>query len=210
MIMSPGFRKLALTAHVTSSVGWIGAAGAFLAIAVVGFSSENPQAMRGAYLVMEPAAWGVLVPLAFASLLSGLVMSLATTWGLFRYYWVVFKLAITVFCTSILLIYMGTFQAMAGVASDPGRGLAAIRNPSPIVHAVLALLLLLAANALAIYKPLGLTPYGARKQLETRGGAAAGTAAVGGRWDRYVLVGIVVMFTMIVLWHLAGGGPRGH
>ena len=29
-----GFRKLALTTHVTSSVGWIGAVAGFLALAV--------------------------------------------------------------------------------------------------------------------------------------------------------------------------------
>ena len=33
--MSPGVRKLALTAHVASSVGWLGAVVAFLAFAIV-------------------------------------------------------------------------------------------------------------------------------------------------------------------------------
>jgi hypothetical protein len=31
MTMTPGLRKFALTTHVTSSVGWLGAVGAFLA-----------------------------------------------------------------------------------------------------------------------------------------------------------------------------------
>lgn len=69
--------------------------------------------------MMAPAAWLVLVPLAHASLLSGIVSSMGTTWGLFRYYRVVLKLGITVFATVILLIYMGTFRQMAGVAADP-------------------------------------------------------------------------------------------
>jgi hypothetical protein len=43
--------------------------------------------VRGAYLVMEPTVWFVLVSLALASLLTGLVQSLGTTWGLFRHYW---------------------------------------------------------------------------------------------------------------------------
>ena len=102
--------------------------------------------VRGAYLLMAPAAWFVLVPLAHASLLSGIVLSLGTTWGLFRYYWVVLKLGITVFATVILLIYMGTFREMAGVAADPVMDLAVVRNASPIVHAILALILLLAAT----------------------------------------------------------------
>jgi hypothetical protein len=168
MIMPPRLRKFALTAHVTSSVGWLGAVAAFLALAVVGLTSQDAQTVRGAYLVMEPAAWLVLVPLAFASLLTGLVMSLGTTWGLFRHYWVLFKLLINVFATMVLLTYMGTFRYMAGVAADPSADLALVRNASPMLHAVLALLVLLVATVLAVYKPRGVTPYGWRKQRNAK------------------------------------------
>jgi uncharacterized membrane protein len=168
MTMSPRLRKLALTAHVTCSVGWVGAVVVFLALAQIGLTSQDPQTVRGAYLVMEPAAWFVLVPLAFASLLTGIVMSLGTTWGLFRHYWVVFKLLITAFATIILMIYMGTFRYMAGIAADSSVDLDAVRNASPRFHAVLALLVLLVALVLAIYKPRGVTPYGQRKLQEQR------------------------------------------
>jgi hypothetical protein len=40
----------------------------------------------------------------------------------------------------------------------------AIRNPSPLLHAVLALALLVVALVLAIHKPRGLTLYGWRKK----------------------------------------------
>ena len=168
MTMPPRLRKFALTAHVTSSVGWLGAVVAFLALAVVGLTSQDAQTVRGAYLVMEPAAWFVLVPLAFASLLTGLVMSLGTTWGLFRHYWVLFKFLITAFATIVLLMYMGTFRYMAAVASDPTAALDVVRNASPALHAVLALLVLLVATVLAVFKPRGMTPYGQRNQHEQR------------------------------------------
>jgi hypothetical protein len=168
MTMPPRVRKFALTAHVTCSVGWVGAVVVFLALAQIGLTSEDAQTVRGAYLVMEPAAWFVLVPLAFASLLTGIVMSLGTIWGLFRHYWVVFKLLITVFATIILMTYMGTFRYMAGVAADPRTDLAVVRNASPVLHAVLALLVLLVAAALAVYKPQGITPYGQRQLRQQR------------------------------------------
>ena len=164
MTMTPRLRKFALTAHVTCSVGWIGAVVVFLALAVVGLTSQDAQTVRGAYLVMEPAARLVLVPLAFASLLTGIVQSLGTTWGLFRHYWVLFKLLITVLVTTILLIYMETFGFMAGVAGDPSADLGGVRNSSPIIHAALALLMLLIATALGVYKPRGMTQYGQRRQ----------------------------------------------
>jgi len=168
MTMTPRLRKFALTAHVTSSVGWLGAVVVFLALAVVGLTSQDAQTVRGAYLVMEPAAWLVLVPLTFASLFTGLVQSLGTTWGLFRHYWVLFKLLIVVFVTIVLLIYMETFGFMAGVAADPSANLGVVRNASPMIHAVLALLVLVVATVLAVYKPWGMTRYGRRRRHEQR------------------------------------------
>jgi hypothetical protein len=151
-----------------SSVGWLGAVAAFLALGVIGLNSENDDTVRAAYLVMEPAAWLVLVPLAFGSLLTGLVQSLTSTWGLFRHYWVLFKFLINVVATVVLLAYMETFRVMGDVAGDPSADLSEVRNASPVLHAALALLLLLAATTLAVYKPRGLTPYGQRKQRAAR------------------------------------------
>jgi uncharacterized membrane protein len=168
MTMSPGLRRFALTLHVVSSVGWLGAVATFLALAVVSLTSQNAQMVRGAYLVMEPTAWFILLPLAFASLLTGLICSLGTTWGLFRHYWVIFKLIINVFATFVLLIYMETFRLMARVAADPSVDLAMVRNASPVLHAALALVLLLVATGLSVYKPRGMTAYGWRKQQQQR------------------------------------------
>jgi uncharacterized membrane protein len=168
MTMTPRVRKFALTAHVASSVGWLGAVVVFVALAVVGLTSPDAETVRGAYLVMEPAAWYVLVPLAFASLVTGLVQSLGTTWGLFRHYWVLFKLLINVVATSILLVYTQTLSSVADSAADSSADLGTVRNASPLLHAVLALVLLVVATTLAVYKPRGMTRYGRRRQDEQR------------------------------------------
>jgi len=168
MMMTPALRRFTFTTHVTSSAGWVGAVLVFLALAVIGLTSPDERTVRGAYLVMAPAAWFVLVPLAHASLLSGIALSLGSTWGLFRHYWVAVKLVITAFATAILLIYMGTFREMAGVAADPVVALGLVRNPSPMAHSILALVLLIAATVLAVYKPFGRTPYGRRQEGERR------------------------------------------
>ncbi|MGH9252111.1 MAG: hypothetical protein ACRD0W_21725 [Acidimicrobiales bacterium] len=82
--MRSSVRKLALTAHVTFSVGWTGAVAAYLALAVAALASRDAQLVRGTYLAMEvAAAWFVIVPLSLGSLLTGLVQALGTTWGLF-------------------------------------------------------------------------------------------------------------------------------
>jgi hypothetical protein len=171
MALTPRLRKLALTAHVTSSVGWLGAVVAFLALSVAGMTSQDPQTVRGAYLVMELTGWFVLVPLSLGSLATGLICSLGSAWGLFRHYWVLFKLVINLVATIVLLLYMQTLNSLGDVAaattmSDSGLG--GLRDPSPALHAAAALLLLLVATTLAIYKPRGMTRYGQRTQHRQR------------------------------------------
>jgi hypothetical protein len=171
MALTPRLRKLALTAHVTASVGWLGAVVAFLALSVAGLTSQNPQTVRGAYLVMELTGWVVLVPLSLASLLTGLICSLGSIWGLFRHYWVLFKLVINVVATIVLLLYMQTLAYLADVAAAAvlsGGTFGGLRSPSPVLHAGVALLLLVVATTLAIYKPRGVTRYGQRKQYQQR------------------------------------------
>ena len=171
MALTPRLRKLALTAHVVSSVGWLGAVVAFLALSIAGLTSQDPQTVRGAYLVMELTGWVVLVPLSLASLLTGLVSSLGSTWGLFRHYWVLCKLLINVVATIVLLLYMQTLDYLGDIAAATalsGTGLRGLKDPSPVLHAAAALLLLLVAMTLAIYKPRGLTWYGQRTRHRQR------------------------------------------
>ncbi len=162
MTMGPRLRKFALTAHVVSSVGWLGAIAGVLALAVAGLTSQEAHMVRAAYLGMESIGWFVLVPLSVASLLTGLLQSLGTKWGLFRHYWVLAKLLINVFASIILLMYMQTLGFFAGVASGSG-DLGVLRSPSAMIHAVAGLLLLLVAATLSVYKPRGMTRYGWRK-----------------------------------------------
>jgi hypothetical protein len=154
-------RRIALIAHISASVGWLGAVASFAALAGVGLTSDDAQTVRGVYLVMEPLGWFLLVPFAAASLLTGLIQALSTPWGLFRHYWVVFKLVINLFATLVLLMYMRTLEHFADIAASRGE-LSALRDPSPLLHAVLALVLLLVATTLGVLKPRGLTPYGRR------------------------------------------------
>ena len=163
MTMSPRLRYLALTAHVTCSVGWVGAVVAFLGLAIIGLTSDDLEVVRGVYLTMELAGWFVLVPLAVASLVTGLVQSLGTHWGVFRHYWVVFKLAINIAAAVVLLVYMQTLAYFADVAREADDA-ETLRSASPLLHAAAALVLLLTATTLAVFKPRGVTPYGQRKQ----------------------------------------------
>ena len=170
MTMPPRFRKFALTADVTCSVGWFGAVAGFVVLSVIGMSSPAAQLVRAAYLAMEPITWFVIVPMAFASLLTGIVSPLGTGWGLFRNYWVVVKLLMTVVATVILLVHVKPIELLAGIATRPGAMGVDLHDVRilMVIASCAALAALLVLTGLSVYKPRGVTPYGAHKQQEPR------------------------------------------
>jgi hypothetical protein len=170
MIMSPSLRKSALVAHVISSVGWFGAVAGFLALAIAGLTSHDAGIVRAAYFAMELTGWNVIVPLSLASLLTGFVSSLGTTWGLFRYYWIIAKLVIVVPATILLLVHMQPISHVARIAAETTLSAADLQGLriELVAEAGAALLVLLLATTLSVYKPRGMTAYGWRKQQEQR------------------------------------------
>lgn len=172
MLMKPGTRKLALTLHVIASVGWLGAVAGFLALAVAGLSGADDQKVRAAYLAMDVITWSVIVPFCMASLLTGFIQSLGTPWGLFRHYWVLAKLILTVVATSVLLLHTQPIGYMAGAAAKMtvlGSNLDKVRLQL-VADSGAALLVLLVTTALAVYKPRGMTRYGWRQRNQAPAG----------------------------------------
>jgi hypothetical protein len=210
--MTPDLRKLALTAHVTSSVGWLGAVAGFLALAVAGLTSEDAQKVRAVYLALELTGWFVIVPLSFASPLTGLVQSLGTTWGLFRHYWVLIKFLITIPATILLVVHMQPVGHLARVVAETtlARGDLAGLRIQLVADAGAALLVLFIATTLSIYKPRGLTPYGRRMQEQEGVLQPLRRAATAYRWGMYVLIGLIGLVLLFIVIHLAGGGLHGH
>ena len=212
MIMKPGIRKFALTTHVTSSVGWLGAVAGFLALALAGLTSHDDQRVRAVYLALELIGWFVIVPLSFVSPLTGLVQALGTTWGLFRHYWVLIKFLITVPATVLLLVHMQPVGHLARVVADTtlARGELAGLRIQLVADAVAAIVVLVVATTLSVYKPRGMTPYGRRKQSEEIGLRSDRSPVADARWGRYVLFAIIGLVLLFLSIHLAGGGLHGH
>jgi hypothetical protein len=167
MIMRPAVRKFALAVHLTSSIGWIGAVLAYLALAVAAVSSDDAQTVRSAWIAMDITGWYVIVPSALASLLTGLVMALGTRWGLVRYYWVLVAFVLTTFATVVLILHMPGVSSTADVARTAN---AARLNDlgGDLLHPGVGLVVLLAILVLNLYKPRGMTRYGWRKEQEKR------------------------------------------
>jgi hypothetical protein len=195
--VTPALRKFTLTVHVASSVGWLGAVVAYLVLAVVGLKAHEPAMLRGTYTAMDTLGWLVIVPFSLAALLSGLIQSLSTEWGLIRYFWVLAKLALTVIATIILLRYMSTTGRALNTLSDPGSptaGMLSLRSRA-VLHATGGLLVLLTTTTLSVYKPWGRTPWAHNEAKSTM---------------PLLVFGAVGFLILLALLHHVMGGAHMH
>lgn len=219
MIMSPRLRKLVLTAHIISSVGWLGAVAGFLALAIAGLTSPYARTVCASYLAMELTARFVIVPLSLASPLTGIVQSLGTMWGLFRHYWVLVKFLITIPSTIVLLVHMQPIGHLARVVAETtlSSGDLAGMRIQLVAASVAALLVLLVATVLSVYKPKGMVPYGQREQYE-HGGTGDDTGAEPSRrstastprWMKVSGIIVIALVLLFVILHLTNNGLGGH
>lgn len=167
MTFSAPARKLALTVHVSTSLGWLGAVAAFLALAINGIVDQGPTAALAAYPAMGLVYFWVVIPFGLASLASGFVSSLGTEWGLLRHYWVAMKLLMTIPLTALMFVHGQPVDRMRHLADGPfstSGSLGALKVQLAL-YAGAALLALVVATTLSIYKPKGITPIGAQRRL---------------------------------------------
>jgi hypothetical protein len=169
MTVTPNLRTFALSTHIALSVGWIGAVLAYLILVAAAMTSQGDQILRAAWIGMELIGWYLIVPLALAALVTGLVMSLGTPWGLFRHYWVLLSFLLTIVATIVLIQHMPTVSVFAGLAATPDSGnVSDLRGAlrGELLHAGVGVVLLLAIQMLNVYKPQGVTAYGRHKRAQ--------------------------------------------
>jgi hypothetical protein len=175
--VSPGVYKLLLTAHIMTAVGWLGVVFAKLVLALAAATAASPD-VSAALLVALDAVNAAFAPASTGAIVSGVLLSLGTRWGLLQHYWVVAKLVLTVgvFGTAVQVV-----PRIVGLAVEAPTLLGLPWAPAVLLaFAVIHLLMFGAATALAVYKPWGKTWLGRRADARRRPGAtwrATGTAS---------------------------------
>jgi hypothetical protein len=203
--MTPHLRKLGLIAHISSSVGWLGAVAAFLVLSIAGLISQDAETVRGAYIAMNLIGEFIIVPLSLAALATGLIQALGIEWGLFRYYWVLVKFVLTIGATILLLLHQFTAVAEAAklVSTAAGGTLPSVGRLSVqlVADASLAILVLLVATMLSVFKPWGRILPDPDK-VPTADGLPLGLKVF------LAIIGVIVVGFVVL--HLAGGGLGRH
>ena len=94
--LAPRRRRIWLTLHVGFSVGWLGVALTMTALALIGSTADSHPMRHGAYEILHVIDLAVAIPSMALSIITGLVVSLGTKWGLVRHWWVIVKFSISV------------------------------------------------------------------------------------------------------------------
>ena len=174
--LTPSQRKLVLTIHVGTSVGWLGAAVAMSVLAVIGRTVEDPHLRHSAYMFMHFFDQAIMIPFSLLAFFSGIALSLWTNWGLFDHYWVITKFVLT---TAVILfaaiqtslwVHNAIELAMAGGAEFDQ---IAVRL---LINSACNLLSFWAMTALSVYKPWGRTGRGERQARQRAESARLRTA----------------------------------
>jgi hypothetical protein len=183
----------------------------FLALALAGVLRSDPEVVRSMYVAMHVSTWTVIVPLALAALATGIIQALGTPWGLFRHYWVVVKLALTMLGTIVLFIHTQPIQQVAAVAASGPLAVGQMQGLrlQLIGDASAALVVLAVVTVLSVYKPWGLTSYGIR-QLEVASGRTTAVRRRARPAGMYVLIAFAVTLVLIALLHIFGMGLHAH
>ncbi|MFI9029752.1 DUF2269 domain-containing protein [Streptomyces sp. NPDC053560] len=177
-------RRATLVVHVVVSVAWLGLTLGLLALGIAavavgdgasggagtsggtGTSSAAVDLAEAAYRSMKIFVDWLIVPLALLTLVTGLVLSLGTPWGLARHRWVVTKFWLTLGAVAATVFALRTQVNSAAAAMTAGR-------PVPpeidlVAAPAVALTLYVFLTAVSVLKPWGPTARG-RRLREERG-----------------------------------------
>jgi hypothetical protein len=159
--LTPQGRKWVLTAHVIASVAWIGVSLCLLGLSLTGVLSRDAEIQKAAFVALGTLGTVVAAPVSVAALITGVVVSLGTKWGLFRHWWVLVSFIATVIMTAAVLFALGPLlrgAAASALAAAPGTPvLDAVGNAAvpAVIASCVATVVLSVITGLNVFKPVG-------------------------------------------------------
>ncbi|MFB7497908.1 DUF2269 family protein [Streptomyces sp. NPDC056161] len=171
MKLSRRARRALLVVHVVVSAGWLGLTLGLLALGITAARTGQYATVAASVRSMRLFADWLLLPVAFGTLLSGLALSLGTSWGLARYRWVWTKFWLTLATTAATAFVLrpGVNSAVTAVADGgplPGAG-DVLFGPCVSLSAYVFM------TVISVLKPWGPTRRGRRLRRAARAAGAA-------------------------------------
>lgn len=139
-------RNALLTGHIVFSVALLGDSAGYLAVAIRMSTIDDPVLVHDSIKTLNMFSLVFGIPLSFAALLTGIALGIGTTWGVFRYPWVVTKLVliVTVLLVGAFVLGPASSQMLDGDGDTTGR---------LIAGATYDVVALTVATGLGVFKP---------------------------------------------------------
>jgi len=155
--LSPRTRKLVLLVHIAAAGAWLGLDVVLGVLVITALGSSDPTGAGAAAASIAAFATWPLAVVGLVTLASGVLLGLATKYGLVRYWWVLAKLLINVVLVVLVMLVLTPGVTALGTAGRDA--LAAGGAPAvtttllfpPIVSSTAVVI----AMTLAVFKPWG-------------------------------------------------------
>jgi hypothetical protein len=163
-LSGPG-RKAVLTVHIVAALGLFGASAVLLVGTLHAATRDDPQDAHAIYTLLRLLTFSVDIPLAVITLLGGLTLALTSKWRIFRYRWVMGKLALYVATLAVGITLIGpSIDTMLDV-TEAGSPSESSTRLALVLQAGAQVTMLLAAATLGVFKPGGLARWRAFRPL---------------------------------------------
>jgi len=147
--------------HIFFACAWVGTGISMVLLSLADghfHSGDEIYAVNASIKLLDDY---IIIPAAFGSLITGLLISLYTNWGFFKFNWVIFKWVATLAQIIFGTFWLGPWTNNATAIADLERGLALQNNTylhdkqMVAIFGVIQVLLLIAQVLISAYKPWG-------------------------------------------------------
>ncbi|KUO16546.1 DUF2269 family protein [Streptomyces dysideae] len=169
MRLSRPARRASLVVHVAASASWLGLTLGLLALGITATTTGSAVTVEASVRAMKLFADWLLLPVAFLTLLSGLLLALGTPWGLARHRWVCTKFWLTLATTTatVFALRPGANSAVAAVAAVAAGG--PLPDPGEVLFGpIVSLSAYVFMTVISVLKPWGLTRRGRASRARAR------------------------------------------
>ncbi|MFE6610979.1 PDR/VanB family oxidoreductase [Amycolatopsis sp. NPDC057786] len=157
--LSPRSRKIWLVLHIGVSVGWLGLSLGMLTLALIGLLAGTHVARHSAYEIFHIFDLVIVIPSVVLTIITGLVLSLGTPWGLVKHRWVLAKFLISLSIPAAAAVESRWVTELVARTEDPAARPGALGVALVITVGGFALSLWVAV-ILSVLKPWGRTRWG--------------------------------------------------
>jgi hypothetical protein len=154
-------KKWLLTLHLLFSGLMLGEAFVFLILSITAVTTNDTGVLQACYTSMHVLSKTAVRYSVIFALMTGILLSVRTQWGLFKFYWIIAKEGLTILSVALgpIGMYVWTLKAVKLTSAEGSR---VFQDPAFIVNRgelwtgiILQILSLTAILVISVFKPWG-------------------------------------------------------